>query len=98
LRRFARQDVHVGSEIPLGSSSGSSPALQLFSGLVYNGVHRNSLAKFGIFFWYYLSSTEYHAEKHIRRKALAAYLPLAHSYGYQDVLCLNLKSYTIKIR
>jgi len=34
-----------------------------------------------VFFWYFLSSSKYRAEKQTRRKALAAYLPPAHSYG-----------------
>jgi len=46
-----------------------------------NGVHRKFTRKIWYFFWYFLSSSEYRAEKQTRRKALAAYLPLAHSYG-----------------
>jgi len=42
-----------------------------------NGVHR----KFTHEIWYFLSSSEYRAEKQTRKKALAACLPLAHSYG-----------------
>jgi len=34
-----------------------------------------------VFFWYFLSSSGYRAEKQTRQKALAAYLPLSHSYG-----------------
>jgi len=33
-----------------------------------------------VFFWYFVNSSEYRAEKQTRRKALATYLPLAHSY------------------
>jgi len=36
-----------------------------------NGVHQNSLVKFVIFYWFYLSLSEYRTEKHTRRKALA---------------------------
>jgi len=46
-----------------------------------NGVHRKFTLEIWYFFWYFLSSSEYRAEKQTLRKALAAYLPLAHSYG-----------------
>jgi len=45
------------------------------------GVHRKFTREICYFFCYFLSSSEYRAEKKTWRKALAACLPLAHSYG-----------------
>jgi len=46
-----------------------------------NDVHRKFPREIWYFFWYFLSSSGYRAEKQTHQKALAAYLPLAHSYG-----------------